>query len=77
MEASTVENVGSLKWWTNCGEAAGEEVSGSAGMTKVRKSNSRVTSVVTATSSFKRLRGLSQTKRSGYLHLFNNTHTYK
>ena len=36
MEASTAKNISSLKWWTNCGEtageAAGEEVSGSAGM---------------------------------------------
>ena len=77
MDASTVENVGSLKWWTNCGEAAGEEVSGSAGMMKARKSNSGVTKIATATSSFKRLRGLSQTRRSGYLNLFNNTHIYK
>ena len=81
MEASTVENVGSLKWWTNCGEvagkAAGEDVSGSAGMMKERKSNSRVTNVATATSSFKSSRGLSQTRRSGYLNLFSNTHIYK
>ena len=45
MEASTVKNVGSFKWWMNCGEAAGkaagEEVSASAGMMKARKSNSR------------------------------------
>ena len=27
MEASIVENFGSLKWWTNGGMAAGEEVS--------------------------------------------------
>ena len=77
VETSMVQN-GNLKWWTNCGqaagEAAGEEVSGSAGMMKARKSNSGVTNVATATSSFKRLRGLSQTRRSGYLNLFNNTH---
>ena len=77
MEASTVKNVGSLKWWMNCGEAAGEEMSGSAGMIMARKSNSGVTNVATATSSFKRLRGLSQTRRSCYLNLFNNTHIYK
>ena len=81
MEASTVKNVGRVKWWTNCGEAAGEaageEVSWLAGLMKGRKSNSGVTNVATATSSLKRLRRLSQTRRSGYLNLFNNTHIYK
>ena len=42
MEASTVENIDSLKFWTNGGVAAGEEVSAgeessdSAGMVKAR-----------------------------------------
>ena len=76
IEASTVENIGSLKWWTNCGEAAGEvageEMSGLEDMMKARKS----TNVTTATSSFKRLRVLSQTRSSGYLNLFNSSHTH-
>ena len=38
MEMSTVKNVGSLKWRTNCGKAAGEEVSGLAGIAKARNS---------------------------------------
>ena len=33
-----VENIVSLKWWTNCGVAEGEELSGLAGMTKTRNS---------------------------------------
>ena len=65
------------KWWTNCGKGAGEAVSGLAGMMKARKSNFGVTNVATATSSFKRLRGLSQTRRFGYLNLFNNSQINK